>query len=650
MQTAMLHLFHPTRFLFSRLSSHGCTLLSRLCFFFVLSLLLPPDSVKAMDDVSPADIQASIDWPMYDDPFLPEIPLIYVYDVRLKDIWSASLKQPDVETRRRAAYEIGIAFEKGMRDLDEFVQPLIAQMEAADAHPAMILAAARTLILLDAKSAADAIFKHNELGAASGVMRGGTIGNEVRTGGIEFVLISDWALAKWKHVQAMEAWLKRAVNPATSPRVRSSAITSLGASGHALAAKVIISIALNRQYEPQSMRLHAARAAAALRDGELGDDLAPLLDGSLIDRLVAASLLQSHKDDAAIAVLLKLAEDAEPSVATLALERLLALKPESVWPMSAKLLRSDDATLRLIGAKAATIEGSAQAISTLAPMLDDLSPVVRTFVRDAMIQFDKVAALSPLVRDLATKHLQGSSWRAIEQAAIILGKVDHESSSPRLIELLAHKRGEVRMASIIALRRIALTDAAQLDAIVTHTGKEADVWLATMKRAMEQTHLPFIVNGEKDRELAQLLQLLGLARHMPAQKLMERFVPKKSGFWTEARSAAIWSIGLLYEDKANDHFTKEFVARLSDLNPNDPELLGVRRMAAVSLGRMKGQGGVKGLEVFYELERTSRQVGGACRWSLMRIKGIELPPLPARETTESGWFIQPLNEPAPNKP
>jgi len=65
---------------------------------------------------------------------------------------------------------------------------------------------------------------------------------------------------------------------------------------------------------------------------------------------------------------------------------------------------------------------------------------------------------------------------------------------------------------------------------------------------------------------------------------------------------------------------------------------------------MKGQGGVKGLEVFYELERTSRQVGGACRWSLMRIKGIELPPLPARETTESGWFIQPLNEPAPNKP
>ncbi len=615
----------------------------------LLPLLLPLPLSAAMDETSPADRAASIDWPMYDDPYLPEIPLIYVHDVRLKDIWRASLARPDVETRRRAAYEIGIASEKGMKDLEPFADLLLRQMNAQDAHPAMILAAGRTLIQLDAKAAADSIFRHNEIGAASGVIRGGTIDQSQRTAGIEFVLLTDPALARWKHPNAMNAWIRRATDPATSPRVRSSAITALGVSGHASAADLLTGIALNRGYEPQSMRLHAARAAAALRDVGLAGDVQPLLGGSLIDRLVAVSLMQSHKDDAAVEVLHKLAGDGEPSVAAFALERLLTLKPQLIWPMAANLLRHEDAALRLIGAKAIALRGGGEAINTLAPSLDDLSPQVRCFVRDRMVEFDKDAALSPLVRSHAVKHLQGNSWRALEQAAVVLGLVDHEEAAPRLVELLPHRRGEVRMACIIALRRIGLTDKPLLDAITAHTHREADAWLAGMKAALEQTHLPFVINAGKDRELAQLLQLLGRARHMPAQKVMERFVPKKSGFWTEARSASIWSIGLLHEDKADDRFTREFVARLSDLNPNDPELLGVRRMSAISLGRMKATGGLKGLEVFYELERTSRHVGGACRWSIIRITGKDLPPLPGRVTSETGWFIQPLSDPEPAK-
>ena len=606
-------------------------------------------TLAAMDETSAADRAASIDWPMYDDPYLPEIPLIYVHDDRLKDIWRASLLRPDVETRRRAAYEIGIAVEKGMTGLEPFAPLLIEQLNAPQAHPAMILAAGKTLIQLDAREAVDDIYKHNERGAASGVIRGGTINEAHHTGGIEFVLLTDPALAKWKHAKAMDAWLKRATDPATSPRVRASAITALGTSGHALAADTLTRIALDRNYEPQSMRLHAARSAASLRDSGLADVVTPLIAGSLVDRLVAASLMHSHSDEAAIAVMQQLAVDAEPSVATIALERLLKLKPEVIWPLSATLLNHTDATLRLIGAKAIAIRGGEEAINTLAPALDDLSPQVRYFVRDRMIEFDKQAALSPRVRSQSAKHLQGSSWRALEQAAVILGHVDHDEAAPRLIELLPHKRAEVRMASIIALRRLGLTDAALLDAITAHTNREADAWLSNLKIAMEQTHLPFVMNATLDRELAQLLQLLGRARHMPAQKVMERFVPKKSGFWTEARSAGIWSIGLLHEDKADERFTKEFVARLSDLNPNDPELLGVRRMAAISLGRMKAQGGLKAVEVFYQVESSSRHIGGACRWSIMRITGKDLPPLPSRETTETGWFIQPLTEPAPEK-
>ena len=94
---------------------------------------------------------------------------------------------------------------------------------------------------------------------------------------------------------------------------------------------------------------------------------------------------------------------------------------------------------------------------------------------------------------------------------------------------------------VVALRRLEIKDQAMLAAITAHLSREADDWLKTVAFAKQQTHLPFIVDGQRDRQMAQLLQLLGLARYKPAGKVMERYVPKMSGFWTEARSAGVWA-------------------------------------------------------------------------------------------------------------
>lgn len=635
------------------------TRLTSAALLFSLALLLmvhaawSTTALGALDGTTPQDQIADIDWPMYDDPFLPDIPIINIHDARLKDIWRAALARPDVETRRRAAYEIGIASARGMPDLADLAGSLIEQMDAANAHPAMILAAAQALIALDAKQAATSFLIHNERGAASGVIRGGSIpGSDPTTaanGGIEFVLLTDPALAKWNHEPTKSVWMKRLTDASTSPRVRISAIDALRTIKHAPAIDPLRQLALDRAFEPQSLRLHAARAVASMVDSKLEAHAAPLLAGSLIDRLVAATLLSKHQDDEAVALLLKLAADGEPAVASIALERLLEIDPALIVPLAEKLLRSGDAGVRLQAARAVAAGKSPAAIATLSPILDDLAPQVRGFVRDRFIEFDKDAALSPLIRAEATKQLAGPSWRAIEQAAVILGRVDHDAAGPRLVELLPHARGEVRMAAIIALRRIAVADQSLLTAITTHTDREADAWLVSVKRATEQSHLPFVLSAQRDRELAQLLQLLGKLRHMPAQKVMERFVPKKSGFWTESRAAAVWAIGMLHEDKPDERLVKEFVGRLSDLDPNNPELLGVRRMAAISIGRMKATSGLKGVQVFYDLERTSRHVGGACRWAMIRITGKELPPLGPRESSDSGWFIQPLEAPPAKK-
>ena len=78
------------------------------------------------------------------------------------------------------------------------------------------------------------------------------------------------------------------------------------------------------------------------------------------------------------------------------------------------------------------------------------------------------------------------------------------------------------------------------------------------------------------------------------------------------RRNAVWALGKLYEDKPDAALSKSFVSRLSDLDPNNPELIHVRRMAAISLGRMKATDSIKALEVFYDMERTSLHVGGGC--------------------------------------
>jgi len=621
-----------------------------------LVLMLCARAAASLDGVTPADKAADIDWPMYSDPDLGAIPIIVTFDARMKDIWLASLKRPDVETRRRAAYEIGLAAEKGMKNLEVLVRPLIEQMDAPDAHPVLMLAAAEALIQLDAKAAAASFLMHNERGAASGVIRGDTVGKDGKpaggNAGIEFALLTDAALAKWRHEPAIAVWMKRLTDPATPRTVRVSAITQLAAVKHAPAIEPIKALALDRALADASLRIHAAQSVPIGDTGNpatIGD---ALLGGSLVDRLVAATLLARIEGNDAVASLLKLAADREPAVATIALRRLLEIDPKHIAATADKLLTSADPTVRLLAATSLVAGKSPQVVVALAPLLDDPSPQVRYYLRDRFIEFGKDEPLGATVREQATRVLAGGAnitWRGIEQAAVILGRLDHEPVAARLIELLPYPRNEVRIAAIVALRRLAVNDAAQLAAITAHLERESDIWLAMVEAAKKDTSRPFLIDAQRDRQLAQMHQMLGIMRYEPARKVMERYVPKMSGFWSEGRAGAVWALGKLYEDKPNVALSKSFVSRLSDLDPNNPELIHVRRMAAISLGRMKATDSLKALEVFYDVERTSLHVGGGCRWALMRITGKDLPPLPSREASETGWFIQPLAEPKEEK-
>ena len=76
----------------------------------------------------------------------------------------------------------------------------------------------------------------------------------------------------------------------------------------------------------------------------------------------------------------------------------------------------------------------------------------------------------------------------------------------------------------------------------------------------------------------------------------------------------------------------------------DPEAPEVRRFSAVSIGRMKATGSISALERFYDQEKTSRIIGGSCRWALSYIDGQQRPPLPTIYTHRRGFFLEPTDE------
>ena len=619
--------------------------MKRIILSFILTLTAALRAMAGIEGITPEDVAADIDWPMYTDPDLGQMKLVAVWDDRLRGIWAEALKRPDVETRRRAIADIAKAHAAGMPGLNAFTAELIKQMDESGQHPLIVLAAAKALITLDAKEAADSFLKHNEAAAKLGVLRGSPVDRTKRNeeaGGIELVLLTDPALAAWKHKPAETVWLARLEEAKTPRPVRASAIEALGGLKAASAAPALRSLITSNDSADAALRLAAAQALAQIQIAGLEKDATELAKGNLIDRLIAATIISRHGSNEGVKLMQALTTDVEPAIATIAAERLLELNPSLLAPSVDMLLTSGDPKLRHQAARSLAAEASPEAIAKMSPLLDDPSPAVRYFVRNQFIAFHKKEALKTAVKKETDRQLGAPGWRALEQAAVLTGRLDFEDSADRLVELMSHDRDEVRMGAIVGLRRLAIKSDALLAKIHDWAVKQSDQFLVERKRRQNDPTVPLVMDEKHDRQLAQVLQLLGLMRYKPADALMQRYIPKDSGFWTEGRGAAIWALGYLYEDNPQDKLARDLELRLSDLDPNNPELIVVRRMAATSLGRMKAEAKVRTLTVFHEMEILSLHIGGSCRWSLMRITGKDLPPLPSREYSEAGWFIQPI--------
>jgi HEAT repeat protein len=560
-----------------------------------------------------------IDSPMYKDPDLPVSKMVMVFRGEALDLWLEALKRPDADTRCRAVDAIAVAKRRGVKELGNAVAPLRAALDQPDQFPAVRLAIAKTLIELDAKETAASLFEQS------------------RAGNSDLRELIEPALARWDYQPARALWLERLNAPSVLHRNLVLAIRGLGAVREEQATERLRELVL-AQHTPASIRVEAARALGLLRDAGLEKDAERLAADAqpraLVARLAAAWLLRRHKSPAAIEILQRLVKDPEPAVAAIAVGWLFDLDVDLLVPAVQYLVAASDPTLRSFGVDVLFQRPTAKHLSLLADRLDDYHMHVREKTRGRLHELATNKALREAVIAEASRVLGARQWRGLEQATVLLAQLDHKPAAPRFVTLLSFDRPEVYVAAAWGLRKLAVKET--LPDVAKHVDK-------TWKQFAGRWDPMRIRVDWVEHQLSQLNQFMGQQKYRPADALLRQFIPKRmDGLLGEARAAAVWSLGLIHEGEGDAGLATALEARLLDTAGPPPEDARVRRMSALTLGRLHAKSALPTFRKFCPtLVLGQDPIYNSCVWAINQITGEPIIPPPTGQMVRRDWFLIP---------
>jgi HEAT repeat protein len=574
---------------------------------------------------------------MYHDPELP-MPRVVVEYKGATDLWLKALARPEADLKCQAADTIALAQHRGVAGLPSTIGPLRTELNRPDQHPAVLLAVAKALVTLEARQTAPSLFQQAQIGGA-----------DLRE-------IIEPALAHWDYRPARAIWLARLRDRSTPQRSLILAIRALAVVNESQAVPPLRALLLSAAV-PGPVRLEAARALGSLSPSGLEKDAAGLITDlsprGLVGRLLAASLLRHHQGKEAVALLLRLMQDASPAVASPAVARLIELDPHLAVPALAKLLASPDAMLRSQGVEILLQTPSKEHIHLLAERLGDEHPSVRVQSRQALQQLAarprptggrvavprrarwQRAAIRPLRRRViaeASRVLAGGQWQGLEQATLLLTQLRHRPAADRLVVLLRFDRPEVYITAAWGLRKLA----------VRATLRDVMLYVSQKEQRIRSAKVFEPSMNLIDHQLSQLNQFFGQQRYAAADPLLRRFIPRMNGRLPQARAAALWSLSLLRQGKDDPALVAAAIGRLKDAFVLPPEDGHVLWMAAITLGRLKAKDktAIKLLHSFYKGKPSLAPLDNACGWALEEITGEVVPPPQTIREERHDWFLR----------
>jgi HEAT repeat protein len=350
--------------------------------------------------------------------------------------------------------------------------------------------------------------------------------------------------------------------------------------------------------------------------------------------------MRRHSGDPAVALLQTFVRDPEPSVAAVALGRLVELDPKYVLPVLSVVLESPDANVRAFGVTVLDRVLGDGHLTKLADFTNDPHPAIRVQSRKALHRLAGEGR-ADVVRE-GTRILGGSNWRGQEQAAILLAQLDHKAAVPRLVEILSVDRGETMVAAAWAVRKLDVADA--LPAVLQYSLS----LVTSLKGRGLVGGRKAVQPDEMDAHLCQLVQFLGKNRHRPSESFLRELVPPstseaaRSLIGAESRSAAVWALGKIHEGTPDPALRRLFLGRLNAINPGDVEDYRVRAMCAIALARMKETSAVDTLRKYFVDRRPGLdRVNNSCGWALERLTGEKMEAPAVVEGFDLDWFLRP---------
>ncbi|MBC8870311.1 MAG: HEAT repeat domain-containing protein [Planctomycetes bacterium] len=571
--------------------------------------------VLLVASVSWAESVPQLDSAMFEDPRFDAPEMEMRFSPRLKPLWIEALGYRETDLKQQAAFTIAWSHQRGMKGLDEAIEPLTKNL-TSDPRLVVRVASARALAVLDASEAAEALFERSKVD------------------GLEMAQIVEPALARWDFTPIRESWRKRLEDVKKDRKRSLLAIRGLGEVKDEQAVDAMRKIAMDAS-QPPELRMAAADSLRRIRSEGLEDSARELAARtsrtSIIDRVIGARFLSRHSSEAAKKLLVELAQDDESSVAAIALNRLLEIDLDLILPLAESALTKGDVNVRWPVAKTLVARPTATSLTLLGDLMADPHPKLRVFVTDSLYDLAETPELHPQVVQQGERMLHDERWQALEQSLRLLGRLDREDQSDRFIELVKHQRTEVYVTAAWGLRHLAV-DRTRAPLLEFAQQRHDNVQKGTVPAS------PGVLE-----QLVQLFQYFGQAKYEPAEPLLRTFVPKGSAD-LDTRAAAIWALGYIHQDKPDTELVKALEARIRDVDSMPPEDDLARRMSAVAIGRMKAREALNTLQKFRDQDGVGSEVGYACAWAIEQITGetFEEPATPIGYY--GNFFLEPLKQ------
>lgn len=445
-------------------------------------------------------------------------------------------------------------------------------------------------------------------------------------------VILEPVLQDWKFAPAAAMWQERLTGSDSSATSLQLACAGLAALGETSAVDQLIRIAGDTRAD-YLRRMAAAKAAVQLGPEQSHQLAQTLLNRTQVERVLAVALLNTSLP-ASLQTLLPLCEDPENAAAAAAWEAVYANDRSLLQPLLPVGRKHADKTVRMVAAMVMRDFPGAERVDWLHELISDYHLEVRNTARRMLLAVsEEQPDLKPQIVGLCADALKPDSkdWQGIEQSLVLLGQMRSTEYSALAVELLNYQRDEVMVSAAWLIHLF--PDLAVRTPVLKAT-QDAETWL----------YDPAEFEREHGMKQAFLFQYLAIMRVKEIEEVLVKQFSKTVPGVLIRRSAAMWTLGLLYENNPDQNMVRQMHARIQDRNSPDPERFPVRRFCLLALGMMRSTGSQAVVQEAWEVDDASEGLRGAARW-IRPLVGMEMTePIEPFYLQIGGWRLNPIDD------